>query len=121
MNEAELRRLFEAHQSAPPTPPPDEVRAWADDLLRLLFPERTGCCHESLEAFQQLWRNCRVRLRELLDALGAAAPGPPEELTAAFFDDLPRMHGLLVEDADAIYAGDPAATDHAEVIRTYPG
>jgi serine O-acetyltransferase len=121
VNESDLRSLFEAHRSAPPTPPPGAVRDWADGLLRCLFPQRTGCCHESMDEFRSRYRECRDTLQELLEGLGSTLPGPPAELTDAFFDAMPRLHGTLLEDADAIYAGDPAATDHDEVIRTYPG
>ena len=121
MNESDLRQLFLAHRSAPPTPPPDRIRGWVDGLLRLLFPELTGCCHDSYAEFERLWHDCRGTLLELLEGLGEASPGPAEELTERLFAAVPRLHELLLEDADAICAGDPAATDHAEVIRTYPG
>lgn len=41
-------------------------------------------------------------------------------MTEAFVRWLPRLRTLLVGDVDAIYSGDPAAHDRAEVILAYP-
>ena len=42
-------------------------------------------------------------------------------ITREFAADLPRIRGLLVSDLRAAYAGDPAATGHAEILLVYPG
>ena len=42
-------------------------------------------------------------------------------LMRAFFDRLPTVRSLLVEDVKAAYAGDPAALTYAEVQLAYPG
>lgn len=38
-----------------------------------------------------------------------------------FFKELSNIKKMLLEDADAIFQGDPAAISHTEVILTYPG
>ncbi|MDR2027150.1 MAG: serine acetyltransferase [Prevotellaceae bacterium] len=42
------------------------------------------------------------------------------ELTAAFIGKLPEIKRLLSTDVKAVYDGDPAATNHEEVIFCYP-
>jgi serine O-acetyltransferase len=42
------------------------------------------------------------------------------ELTAAFINKLPEIKRLLSTDVKAVYDGDPAATNHEEVISCYP-
>jgi serine O-acetyltransferase len=42
------------------------------------------------------------------------------ELTLAFMDKLPEIKRLLSTDVKAVYEGDPAATNHVEVIFCYP-
>ncbi|MCC6646821.1 MAG: serine acetyltransferase [Polyangiaceae bacterium] len=43
------------------------------------------------------------------------------ELTARFLRRLPELRAMLVEDVQAAYDGDPAATNLDEVILAYPG
>lgn len=45
---------------------------------------------------------------------------PAEELTVDFIDRLPKIKRLLSTDVKAVYDGDPAATNHEEVIFCYP-
>ncbi|MDR2285976.1 MAG: hypothetical protein LBE04_00645 [Prevotellaceae bacterium] len=42
------------------------------------------------------------------------------ELTVAFISKLPEIKRLLSTDVKAVYDGDPAATNHEEVIFCYP-
>ncbi len=121
MDEAELRRLFENHRTAPPGASPDEVRAWVGDLLHLLFPEMARGRPTSFDEFKDRWGASRNRLTHLLRPLEGSLPDAPEALAEELEARLPQMKALLLEDADAIFAGDPAATDLAEVIRSYPG
>lgn len=121
MDDAELERLFEEHRAAPPGPSPGEVRAWADGLLQLLFPEMARRRPADLDALRERWEESRDRLLGILRPLKATLPALPEALVEELDDGLPGLRATLLEDADAIYQGDPAAVDHSEVIRTYPG
>ena len=121
MDEAELKRLFEEHRSTPVGAPPGEVREWVGGLLHLLFPEMARWRAPGFEDFQARWDQSRQRLLRILRPLDDSLPGPPETLVEELESRLPALRATLLEDADAIYQGDPAATDHAEVVRTYPG
>jgi serine O-acetyltransferase len=43
------------------------------------------------------------------------------ELVVSFFESLPALRSVLLEDAEAAWKGDPAAKSHEEVILAYPG
>jgi serine O-acetyltransferase len=118
---AELQRLFDEHRAAPPGPSPADLRGWVDELLDLLFPQLAAVRPGDFDEFQRRWDDSHTHLLELLATLGDALPDPPRQVARELLDALPRLRAVLLEDADAIYHGDPAAVDHDEVIRTYPG
>ncbi len=43
------------------------------------------------------------------------------QVAAEFIDELPRLHQLILKDAEAAFEGDPAAQSREEVILCYPG
>jgi serine O-acetyltransferase len=51
----------------------------------------------------------------------AACEIEAQELVGSFFDALPGIRSILMEDVEAAYRGDPAAKTHEEVILAYPG
>jgi serine O-acetyltransferase len=121
VDESELRGLFAEHGAAPPAPPPADVGAWLDELLQLLFPQRNRRRPTDLAGFRDRWAAAREQLIGLLAPMAEALPATAEQVTDRFLEAVPALRAVLLEDADAIYAGDPAAVDHDEVIRTYPG
>lgn len=121
MEEAALRRLFEAHQGLEPGASPDEVRAWVTELLHLLFPEMARTRPGDFAEFRGRWEATRDRLLRILQPLREGLPADPSDLVDELDDRLPGLTAMLREDADAIYNGDPAATDRSEVVRSYPG
>jgi serine O-acetyltransferase len=87
----------------------------------MLFPELATRRYDSERAFRQDYESYRLKLFNILDTMRETLPLPPEELEDRFLDQLPQLHERLLGDAHAILAGDPAATDLTEVVRTYPG
>lgn len=51
----------------------------------------------------------------------AAATEHAQEICLAFFSRIPKIRELVQTDLQAAYDGDPAATDMAEIIFSYPG
>jgi serine O-acetyltransferase len=96
-----------------------DVGAFLDGLLGVLFPqlsEDAAATVDDLEArLVLLHRDLRNLLVPFTGEAGAAAA------VDGFFRVLPDVHALLVVDADAILAGDPAAESVDEVIAAYPG
>ncbi len=121
MEDAPLRSLFDAHRSMPAGTPPGPVREWVRELLHLLFPEMAERRPADLDGFRGRWEANRDRLIALLEPLGDGLPAPPAALADELDRAIPSLRDALLDDADAICEGDPAAVDRAEVIRTYPG
>jgi serine O-acetyltransferase len=121
MEDLALRNLFDAHHETPPGTPPGPVREWVRELLHLLFPEMADQRPADFDAFRSRWAANRERLIALFEPLRDRLPAVPEALADELDRAIPALRDALLEDADAICEGDPAAVDRAEVIRTYPG
>ncbi len=94
--------------------------AWLTDLLGLLFPALAA---EPLPDAAAV-ATALAQSAEGLAALLAPLPGVSTDgssIAEAFFAELPTLRVTLLADADFQAANDPAATDAAEVIGTYPG
>ncbi|KUG09520.1 serine O-acetyltransferase EpsC [Solirubrum puertoriconensis] len=115
-----IAALANTHRSAPPPLPGPQLCQVADNLLALLFPERTEQRLASPEAVSSVLAELQARVGYVLESV-SGLPVAPEALAADLFSQLPLLHELLLLDARAILAADPAAQDLAEVISTYPG
>jgi serine O-acetyltransferase len=120
MTDSFIHSLAETHRTAPPPLPGPQLCHLAEELLALLFPERTGQRRSSPDAVAAVLSDLQQQLRTLLRTV-PSLPGPPEALAADLFQQLPRLRELLLLDAQAILGADPAAQDLAEVVCTYPG
>jgi serine O-acetyltransferase len=96
-----------------------DVAAFADELLSLLFPQLSDDVAATADDLAAGLVLSRRRLRRLIGPLVGADRA--DEVVAGFAEDLPGIHSSLVLDAEAIYAGDPAAGSIDEVIAAYPG
>lgn len=115
-----LADRFRAHRACGGCPAPDDVAGWLDDVLGFVFPELARRRFEDLDEFRAFGHELGVRLVGLVrDCPDAAAFAP--EVAEGFVGAVAALHARLEEDADATFAGDPAAWDRSEVIRTYPG
>ncbi|KAA9325529.1 serine acetyltransferase [Hymenobacter busanensis] len=112
--------LAAAHQAAPAPLPTAAFVGLAERLLDVLFPERSADRLAGPAAVAAAVQHLEHDLAALLPA-APALPRPPQELAAELVAQLPALHELLLLDAQAILAADPAAQDLAEVIGTYPG
>jgi serine O-acetyltransferase len=121
MDQDALRRIHQAHRDARSAPSVIGLRAWVDEILELLFPELAHEVSADFDGFRGRWYANRSRLVALLGSLGDALTTDPEALAAEFDGAAEGLRATLLEDADAIFAGDPAAVSHEEVVRTYPG
>ena len=121
MNASFIRELYEAHQQAHRIPSPALICDWLDGLLQLLFPELADRRYRNEREFAQQFDTYRLKLFTILDTMQEELSGPAGGLEQLFLEELPRLHGLIRQDAEAILRGDPAAVSLTEVIRTYPG
>lgn len=101
---------------------PLDLRACAEIFVRrvlaLLFPHFAG----DMEAPQAGVREDLERVRScLMDALRPLNGQHSDDVADAVLGALPDVHTMLLEDARAIHAGDPAAENVDEVVLAYPG
>ena len=121
MEKAFISRLFQDHQQAYRLPSPQLICDWLRGLLGMLFPELSTVRYDNERAFRQDFESYRLKLFNILDTMREQLPLPPDELEDRLLAQLPVLRARLLADAGAILAGDPAAVDLTEVIRTYPG
>jgi len=60
------------------------------------------------------------RLVRLLQGVNRRNGDTPEQVAAAFVEQLPVVRALLAEDVEAAFEGDPAAKSFAEIVVSYP-
>lgn len=116
-----IQQLYQSHQIARPVPSPEAVCHWLNGLLKILFPELADRRYRHEREFSLHYADIRLELFAILEILEGDLRQAPEAIESAFMERLPRVHDLLLKDAAAILAGDPAAVSQTEVIRTYPG
>lgn len=115
-----LKKLYADHQACPTCPAPVEVVQFFDNLIGVLFSETSQLSHLTEAAFGAHV----LALQHEFDRLLQYVPDCPDDfssITSAFFDEMPAIHAMLLEDVNAMFEGDPAAKSRSEVIRSYPG
>jgi serine O-acetyltransferase len=108
---------------------PLHLRAMAEEfaqgVLALLFPHFASAGEAEpgsvIDEAERLETLLRAALRVPAGTGAEEIQRPPEELAASFFSRLPALREALLDDARAVYGGDPAAESVDEVILAYPG
>ena len=111
----ELRAKFKAEH-----PQPLDVATWLDLTLAALFPHFDGNASSTEEHLEALTAKAQVHLERSCRPVMKDSTRL-ERIRHAYLEMLPRLHSILVEDAQAICSGDPAAKSIDEVILSYPG
>jgi serine O-acetyltransferase len=101
-------------------PDREQVAAFADGVVSLLFPDGRDAPRSAAGIRAELEARCAA-LQPVLLPLGDALPDAPGALAGRFVEQLPAIHEQLNLDAAAIEAGDPAAHGISEVVLAYPG
>ena len=116
MDDYFLNKIQRAHQNCSSCPPRKEITSFFEELLGLLFPNFNSRPLNSLEKVE-------TRFSELKKKLGTLTNDQSRDSkkSTAFFELLPQTYDRLNGDIDALFAGDPAAKNREEVIRSYPG
>ncbi len=92
------------------------------DIRSVLFPDHYPADDAPVPIDEHLSRVRRRLAREIASALRSVdRPHDAEALADQFLSRLPKIHELLLLDAQACFDGDPAAKDLHEIIFCYPG
>jgi serine O-acetyltransferase len=121
MNEQFYREIFDKHQHVEAVPSNREITAWALQVIRLLFPEQSKQVFTAVHQLREEFIKLENELSQVMNATKACQDCDNEQLSKAFFEQIPDLYELLNTDIQAIFNGDPAAQSEFEVIRTYPG
>ena len=116
-----INDLYKQHQEKTVLPSPLLVNTFIDSLMSILFPTYNNKVFAGIEKLEEEFEKNKNQLNILLLHVKQLLNKETTEICEAFYQDLPSIYQKLVLDADAIEAGDPAATNRDEVMRSYPG
>ncbi len=94
------------------------VEAFVRRVLALLFPHFAGWAPAPGRSVEEDIERVRA---DLLNGLRPLAPDRAATIADEVIAELPHIHEMLLDDAGAIFNGDPAAESEDEVILAYPG
>lgn len=119
---SQLESFFQTLEHQPLTqnvqiPPKAETQRLADALFLFLFPMLS----EEPKPARVQYALLRHDLMKLLYPLIKEGGESATVIANGFFDQLPEVYDRLIEDAQAFFDFDPAATCTEEVIAAYPG
>ncbi len=115
-----LKILFDKNTACAACPSPSQVSGFTEGIIALLFPAFDKKDFNSFREFQLHVDRLKVQL-DLLLTRNPDYCENADEVTEAFFEELPKLHDLIAEDVQAMFDGDPAAKSNTEIIRSYPG
>lgn len=121
MEQQFLEKLYQSHRNHPPMPSPNAIYNFITALLELLFPAFANDKYSSFRDLEQDFNGIKLQVAHLLQNLEFRLPQSAATTEKRFFEQIPHIYHLLLEDAQAITKGDPAAMDESQVIRSYPG
>lgn len=113
--------LFARQQAAHDMPSNVRIWEWARDVFRLMFPERNSKKLLTVDAVKAMFAILENELYDLLSKSKDCAGCDQPRVVKNFFAALPDIYRQMLDDAQAMLDGDPAANGLSEVIRTYPG
>ncbi|MEM6805777.1 MAG: serine acetyltransferase, partial [Bacteroidota bacterium] len=121
MDQHFINRLFQEHKHCPECPSPEQVSVFFDELLGLLFSDRSNQSFDSPSEMERAFLQLQKQLVAFLGMHPNQDSQSNREIAATFFAKLPYIHELLSEDRDALFHNDPAALSQREVVKSYPG
>ena len=121
MDNAFYQLIYQQQKEAETVPPNEEIATWVNDLICLLFPEKSDINLPSEHEVALKFADLKSELIDLLDATSGCVVHGNKEKADRFFANIPELYRMLNTDIEALLAGDPAARTRFEIIRAYPG
>jgi len=116
-----INELYSKHKEKTVLPSPLLVNSFIETLMPILFPTYNNKTFAGLEKLEEEIEKNKKQLTVLLLHVQDLLSRDSEIITDEFYLELPEIYRMLMLDADAIEAGDPAAKNRDEVMRAYPG
>ena len=113
-----LQQIDESYCSQ--VPPVKQSHQFIDDLVHLLFPVMENRLMKTEEIHAE-FKSLEGRLIDLLEPLEKKLGQDPRVMSQKFFECIPDVYEMLVEDAHNFLESDPAANCLEEVVVAYPG
>ena len=101
-------------------PSKSHTHQFTDKMMAFLFPIWDNS-HLTISQLDVTMQRLHLQLQEVLIPLSPRLKIPTEVVVCQFFEKLPEVYELLLEDARTIERFDPAAASLEEVIVAYPG
>jgi serine O-acetyltransferase len=121
MDDDFIKRIFKTHIDIYPLPARTAICKFTEGLLELLFPQLSEKHFKSSEEIKIFTENLKNDLKIIFLNTQTNLDKSPDQIVKSFFESIPIIYDLLLDDAQAIHDGDPAAKSRDQVIRTYPG
>lgn len=119
MKEDFFGKLLQAHQDCDECPKSEEISAFFNELLGLLFPTFASKKIGDIAALKDKFTHLQLDLERFL--VRQKHPRAVEVASEFFNERLPEIYDLINLDVKSIFEGDPAAKSIEEVKRSYPG
>ncbi len=116
-----LKKIAASHDRPKALPGSAEIDGFLVRLLQFLFPELNNIRLKREQDLELEYSEIKRAFEQLLEKTKACNQQQVMSTCEYFFSELEVVYDFCLEDAQAIYDGDPAAYDLKEVIRTYPG
>jgi serine O-acetyltransferase len=116
-----FQQIYDSQKGIEQVPPNERIAAWAENLLQLLYPERSDYFPASPALLARDFEKQMAELVFLFEATRACGDCDHRLKAQAYFNQLPEIYRILNTDIESIVSGDPAANSTFEVIRAYPG
>ncbi len=121
MNQSFIQRIYKSHQDCGKCPPTSAVVNFFDEMMGLLFPPFSQNPVGAEDDLHEYIRGLQLDMDKLLYNNLLNPDEQASQVVERFFDALPEVYDKLLKDIEATYNGDPAARNHDEVVRAYPG
>src|SRR5699024_1814858 len=121
MNDSFYQHIYEKQQNMEAIPSNKEISAWAKNLIRILYPQKTRKKFKNVADIKSTFAAEQEKLVTIMNETKACSDCNHKAVAADFFHKIPDIYSLLNKDAQAILDGDPAAISEFEIVRTYPG
>lgn len=116
-----ISKIYHTHLEYTKIPATSSIIGFFNDLLGVLFPDFSSHPAKSEEHVGEILDLLQNKLKRILSNNISLQGDNKDDIVEAFFSSLPILYARLEKDIDAMFKGDPAASDHSEIIRSYPG